>query len=201
MEICLAWDSPWRRNDFIFIPERGMRKDRDCLNNHIHFEQEKRRNLDEYLRISAFVFSSLTALQMIGLRKEMRGMGLFIFLTVFLSLCSKGQWLYGASSRGGSLGCQSRAWHQGPSHCPTKSRTAPGNLPGDGDRQRLCQDMGLQVSPDRLKGSWHPKADVEPWAVGRWGEPPELDRDSQGWWRPQGLNVWSGAAWICSSKL
>jgi len=27
--------------------------------------------------------------------------------------------------------------------------------------------MGLQVSPDRLKGSWHPKADVEPWAVDR----------------------------------
>lgn len=57
-----------------------MRKDRDCLNNHIHLEQEKKKttNLDEYRRISAFVFSGPVALQMIGLRKEMRRMGLFI---------------------------------------------------------------------------------------------------------------------------
>lgn len=50
------------------------------MNNHIHLEQEKKKttNLDEYRRISAFVFSGPVALQMIGLRKEMRRMGLFI---------------------------------------------------------------------------------------------------------------------------
>lgn len=153
MEICLAWDSPWRRNDFIFIPERGMRKDRDCLNNHIHFEQEKKKESRWVPQNLCICLQQPNSTADDWFKERNEGDGTFYFLTVFLSLCSKGQWLYGASSRGGSLGCQSRAWHQGPSHCPTKSRTAPGNLPGDGDRQRLCQDMGLQVSPDRLKGS------------------------------------------------
>lgn len=165
METCLASNSPWRRNDFVFTPERGTRKDRDRLNNHIHLEQEKKKKESRWVLQNLCIClqrSSSTADEWFKERNE--GDGTFYSLTVFLLLCSKGQWLHGARSRGGSLGSRAGPGTMAyPAHQEQGSPREPLWEWGQGQADTGPRH-GSVGEPDRLQGSWHPRADVELWA-------------------------------------